>query len=96
MNTTIAEAIRDTKVLELRYHGYSRIVEPHAYGLDKDGNEVLRCFQSSGGSENGERVGWKFMKVRDVVPLHASNQTFTPRSEYRRNDKTMARIFIQI
>jgi hypothetical protein len=96
MNTTIAEAIRDMKVLELRYHGYSRIVEPHAYGRDKDGDEILRCFQTSGGSESGERVGWKILKVCDVLSLHLNKETFTPRPEYRRKDKAMVHVFSQL
>jgi len=96
MNATINDAIRGTIVLELRYHGYSRIVEPHAYGRDKDGDEILRCFQTSGGSESGERVGWKLLKVRDVFSLHLTKETFTPRPEYRRNDKAMVYVFSQL
>lgn len=96
MDTTIAEAIRDMKVLELRYHGYSRFVEPHAYGRDKDGDEILRCFQTSGGSESGKRVGWKLLKVRDVFSLHLMKESFHPRPEYRRNDKAMVYIFSQL
>jgi hypothetical protein len=96
MNTTIAEAIRDRNVLELRYHGYSRIVEPHAYGRDKDGDEILRCFQTSGGSESSEQVGWKLLKVRDVFSLHLTPETFATRPEYRRNDKAMVYVFCQL
>jgi hypothetical protein len=96
MNTTIVEAIRDMNVLELRYHGYSRMVEPHAYGRDKDGDEILRCFQISGGSESGERVGWKLLKVHEVFSLHLTRETFITRSEYRRNDKAMVYIFSQL
>lgn len=96
MNTTIVEAIRDKKVLELRYHNYSRIVEPHAYGRDKNGDEILRCFQTSGGSDSGERVAWKLLKVHDIFSLHITRETFKPRAEYRSNDKAMAYIFIQL
>ena len=96
MNAIIIEAIRDMKVLELRYHGYSRIVEPHAYGRDKDGDEILRCFQMSGGSESGERIGWKLLKVRDVFSAHLLKETFSVRQDYRRNDKAMVYIFSQL
>lgn len=96
MNSTIAQSIAQNRVLELRYHGYSRIVEPHAYGRDKDGDEILRCFQTSGGSESGEKVGWKLLKVRDVFSLHLTRDTFLTRREYRRNDKAMAYIFSQL
>jgi hypothetical protein len=96
MNTTIVDAIRNMNVLELRYHGYSRMVEPHAYGRDKDGDEILRCFQISGGSESGARVGWKLLKVREVLSLHLTHATFATRPEYRRNDKAMTYIFSQL
>ena len=96
MNPTITQAITEKRVLELRYHGYSRIVEPHAYGRDKDGDEILRCYQTSGGSESGERVGWKLLKVREVFSLHLAKETFVARPEYRRNDKAMTYVFSQL
>ena len=96
MNTSVMQAIKQRKVLELRYHGYSRIVEPHAYGRDKDGDEILRCYQTSGGSESGERAGWKLLKVREVFSLHLINNMFTARLEYKRNDKAMAYVFEQL
>jgi len=96
MNATITQAITEKRVLELRYHGYFRIVEPHAYGRDKDGDEILRCYQRSGGSEGGERVGWKLVKVREVFSLHLTKNTFVARPEYRLNDKAMAYVFSQL
>lgn len=96
MNATITQAITEKRVLELRYHGYFRIVEPHAYGSDKDGDEILRCYQTSGGSESGERVGWKLLKVGEVFSLHLTRDTFVARPEYRRNDKAMAYVFSQL
>ena len=95
MNPTITQAIKDQKSLELRYHGYSRIVEPHAYGCDKAGDEILRCYQTSGGSESGERVGWKLLKVREVLTLHITAGAFSIRRGYKRNDKAMVHIFEQ-
>jgi hypothetical protein len=96
MNPSVMQAIKQRKILELRYHGYSRIVEPHAYGRDKDGDEILRCYQTSGGSESGERAGWKLLKVREVFSLHLTINTFTTRPEYKRNDKAMAYVFEQL
>ena len=96
MNSTICEAINGQQVLELRYHNYSRIVEPHAYGRDKAGDEILRCYQTSGGSESGERTGWKILKVRDVFMPALTKENFTPRSDYRRGDKAMVYMFCQV
>lgn len=96
MNSILLQAIQQAKVLELRYHGYSRIVEPHAYGRDKDGDEILRCYQTSGGSESGERVGWKLLKVRDAFSFHLTDATFSARAEYKRNDKAMNHVIAQV
>lgn len=96
MNQTISEAIQKKQVLELRYHGYSRVVEPHAYGRDKSGDEILRCYQTSGGSESGECAGWKLLKIGEAFSLHIVRECFTPRNEYRRNDKVMEFIFCQL
>lgn len=50
MNQIVIQAIKERHILEFRYHGWSRMVEPHAYGRDKSGDEVLRCYQVAGGS----------------------------------------------
>jgi hypothetical protein len=96
MNPIISEAIQNKRILELRYHRYSRVVEPHAYGRDKSGEEVLRCYQISGGSESGERTGWKLLKVGEASSLHITGDSFTQRPDYRRNDKDMEYIFCQL
>lgn len=96
MKDEISHAISEKKLLELRYNGYMRTVEPHAYGRDKNGDQVLRCFQTSGGSDSGERVGWKLLKVADAYAIHMLNQTFQQRPEYKRNDKAMNYIFCQL
>jgi len=96
MNTQICQAITDRKVIELRYSGYSRIVEPYAHGRSQNGEDIFRCYQLSGGSESGERVGWKILKVCDVSALHITDTHFTKRSDYRRGDKAMEVIYCQL
>lgn len=96
MKSELLEAIDTQNVVELRYHGYARTVEPHAYGRDKSGEEILRCFQVSGGSESGERTGWKLLKVAEVYSIHVEKNVFQARDGYRRNDKAMGYIFSQL
>jgi hypothetical protein len=96
MKTEILEAIEGQRVVELRYNGYARTVEPHAYGRDKTGEEILRCFQVSGGSESGERTGWKLLKVADAYSIHLTKSAFHVRDGYRRDDKAMEYIFRQL
>lgn len=89
MKTEITEAISQMVSIELRYSGYMRIVEPHAYGRDKSGEEILRCFQASEGSESDESTGWKLLKVADAYAIQGTRTKFSPRPEYRRNDRAM-------
>jgi hypothetical protein len=96
MNPTICKAIEERRILELRYHGFSRIVEPHVYGEDKKGNEVVRCYQLAGESESGERAGWKLLRIKEAVVVHLSETLFIPRPEYRRNDKVVMNVFCQV
>ena len=69
MKSELLDAIDTKNVVELRYHGYARTVEPHAYGRDKNGDEILRCFQVSGGSE---RELSEFLCVRRFSELAIS------------------------
>ena len=96
MKNELCIAIKDQHLVELRYSGYSRTVEPHAYGRDKSGDEILRCYQTFGGSESGEREGWKLLKVREVFSLHPTPNNFSTRLNYKRGDKAMDYIFCQI
>jgi hypothetical protein len=96
MNPTIDQAVKEKRVLELRYHGYSRIVEPHIYGKDKNGEEVVRCYQLAGGSESGERAGWKLLKMKDVVLVHLAETHFLPRPEYQAEDTVVRQVFSRL
>ena len=96
MNTEICAAINGRQLLELRYHGYARLVEPYAYGRDKNGEALLRCFQISGGSESGQIIGWKILKVAEVFAIHEQKNTFSQRPEYRRGDRAMVFMFCQL
>jgi hypothetical protein len=96
MNQMICRAIREKRIVELRYHSYSRFVEPYAYGRGRDGEGLLRCYQLSGGSESGERFGWKLLKTAEIFTLQLTDSHFSRRLEYRRDDKAMEFIHCQL
>lgn len=91
------EALQKGCCLELRYDGYSRIVEVHAVGLTKEGNPVMRCWQVSGGSASGERVGWKLFRLDEARggAVHEVKSA-APRTGYARGDRAMASIRCQL
>lgn len=96
MNSRICKAVREQRVLELRYHGFTRIVEPHVYGRDRHGTETLRCYQLAGGSESGERAGWKLLKVGEAVLVHLTETGFLPRPGYRADDPVIREMFCRL
>ena len=63
MDSRICSAIRNRQVLTFSYDGYHRVVEPHAHGLSKTDNEMVRAYQTAGDSSSGE-LGWKQFLVR--------------------------------
>jgi hypothetical protein len=97
MNQVILSAIANKAVLRLEYHGFYRVVEPHAYGVNDLGHELLRCYQTSGGSESHEQQGWKLLLLSETYSISQSGATFAgARQDYKRGDKAMSRIYAQL
>lgn len=94
---TACQALQEGKCLEVRYDGYSRVVEVHAAGYTKEGNEIIRVWQVRGGSVSGERTGWKLMRLDEARSAHVIDEpSQAPRSGYKRDDTAMERIRCQV
>lgn len=90
-------ALQQGRCLELHYDGWSRCVEVHAVGYTKDNHAIMRVWQSHGGSNSNESVGWKLLRLDEVVRADlGAHSSDVPRSGYRRGDRAMARIVCQI
>ena len=97
MNREICDAVDRRIVLELRYHAYSRLVEPYVYGVSRIGDELLRCYQVAGGSVGGERRGWKLLKVAEIASFHATQTSFEARTRsYNPEDPGIPEIHCRI
>jgi hypothetical protein len=91
------EALKRQRRLELRYDGYTRVVEVHAVGVSKDGNDIMRVWQVRGGSTGSESIGWKLLRVREASAMRILDESSeAPRDRYRRGDSAMAKIFCEI
>lgn len=94
---TPCEALRLGKCLELRYDGYVRVVEVHAVGVTEESHDIMRVWQVRGGSNSGERQGWKLMRLDETFSTHVIDEkSSAPRAGYKREDKVMAFIRCQI
>lgn len=93
----ICDAIYRQIVLELRYHEFTRLVEPYVYGESRLGDELLRCYQLAGGSVGGDRRGWKLLRVAEIASFHLTGTAFEPRTlAYNPEDKAMRTIHCRI
>ena len=84
----LRQAIRDHLVIEFRYHGEHRTVEPYRLGLD-GGRLRLMGWQA--------RKGWRSFYADDMEELEVTDRTFLdPREGYARGDAHMDRILAEV
>lgn len=88
MEATLVDAIRHRRVVEFRYHGEHRTVEPYRLGLD-GGRLRLVGWQV--------RKGWRSFHIDGMEMLETTDRTFfQPRDGYVRGDPHMDRILAEI
>ena len=95
MNQTIIEAIENQQLIEFYYDGELRVVQPYCYGVSKAGNDVLRAFQVDGYSSSN-KMWWKMYTLSKMQQIQIMEDTFNPRNDYKRRDKDMMKIYIEI
>ncbi len=89
----LCEYILAMQVIEFRYRGRIRRVEPHLMGYDADGDLTLSAWQLSGGSG----VGWRDFHVSRLSGLSATGETFAEtRPGYNPGDETLDRIVCRL
>ena len=96
MDQRICSAIESKRVLSFNYDGLSRVVEPHAHGVSRRGNEVVRGFQTEGESSQGT-YGWKLFTVAKIESLQTSESSFDLlRPGYVRGDRGMDPVHCEV
>ncbi len=84
----LSRAIRDRHVIEFRYNGEERQVEPYRLGLD-GGRLRLVGWQS--------RKGWRSFYADGMEELAVTDRTFwEPREGFTRGDPAMDRILAEV
>lgn len=74
IDTSIRAAIAQARLVELRYLGKKRIVEPHDYGIHK-GIVKLLAYQV-GGSSSGKLPNWRWMDAEKISGVRILDRTF--------------------
>ena len=84
----LRQAIRDRRVIEFRYHGEHRVVEPYRLCLD-GGRLRLMGWQA--------RKGWRSFHADEMEELELTCRSFfQPREGYTRGDDRLDRILAEI
>ena len=94
---TACDALAKGQCLEVRYDGYSRIVEIHAVGCSTAGHDLMRVWQVRGGSVHSEPVGWKLLRLDEIAGSTLTDEpSAAPRQGYQPGDKAMSQIYCQL
>ena len=96
MNQVIIDAITEQRLLSLWWQGGTRTVQPHAYGLNTKGNDMMRSWQVSGFSRSHKIPAWKPILVNDARSFVMLDDHFDPHDQYQPNDKHLTHIYAQI
>lgn len=78
MESTIADAIREKRLISFLYQGHMRIVEPHIFGTNSGAPQLLG-YQIRGGSSSGELPSWRRFEIRLIVKIELLDETFQGR-----------------
>ena len=71
---TASDAINRVRCLEVRYDGYTRIVEVHACGYTKNNNAVIWVWQLRGGRMSNAPAGWKLLRLDAATGMRILNE----------------------
>ncbi len=79
----LRRALAERRIVEFRYHGHARRVEPHALGHITENRLALLGWQVSGGSASEPPPGWRTFVVAEIEAPKLMRKKFAPRPDYR-------------
>jgi hypothetical protein len=92
----LCRAISDKFLVQFKYDGRSRIVEPFACGISTADNYVLRGFQIRG-SDKTKPLCWRLYELSQMSQLSITQHNFKgKREDYNPHDPLIAEFFCQI
>jgi hypothetical protein len=92
----LCRAIAGKFLVQFKYDGRSRIVEPFCCGISTAGNFILRGFQIRG-SDKTKPLCWRLYELAEMTQLSVTQHSFKgKREEYNPEDPAMTEIFCRI
>ena len=97
MRELICRAIRQRRLLHFYYGKHPRTVEPYLVGTTTAGNEALRAYQVSTGSESGDAPGIHLFLLSELKFPTITERAFLPRvDKTKHGDKQMSTIYCEL
>lgn len=96
MLSMIETCIAHRWLLSFVYDGLPRVVEPHLVGYSTTGKQLLRAYQVDGQSESGRIPDWRLFEVGKMRSPGYQQTYFTPRPEYKPEDKQIPRVIARV
>ncbi len=94
MSPMIAQAVREHRIMTFSYHELPRTVEPHTYGVDGDGDEILVAYQIGGLTQSGSLPLWRNFKVAGIRQADFTHAVFgSTRPGYNAYDSRLSVIY---
>jgi hypothetical protein len=92
----LCRAVAGKFLVQFKYDGRSRIVEPFCCGLSTAGNYVLRGFQIRG-SDKTKPLCWRLYELAEMSQLSVTSHNFKgKREDYNPHDPLITEIFCRI
>lgn len=98
MNKLIIESIENQMCLEFIYDGEKCIVEPYAFGINKNLFDTVVGFQIIGESHSLKPFGWKQFSSFKIVEIQISKIPFRvpPRDGFEKEIIELKKTYVQL
>jgi hypothetical protein len=96
MINLLTDAINNRMKISFTYSGITRIGSPAALGTSRQGNEVLRIYQTEGGHVNPNHE-WDLCLVSEISSAVTTGEVFNiDPPGYKKGDKGMSSIYTEL
>ena len=93
MGLLICDAIAKRRLLMFGYGDFVRVVEPHLFGVNSAGHEMLTAWLRPGLSRSDPEGGWRNYLTTEIANLQMLDERFEgPRPEFNRDDARMREV----
>jgi hypothetical protein len=97
LHAQLCSAITKRSLVMFEYGDLIRVVEPHRYGVNSAGHEMLSGWLRAGYSRSDPAGGWRNYLLRDIHALQVLDAPFAgTRPGYAAHDQRMPRVYAEL